>query len=293
MPAHRVARVFAAPLAAGPEVVAPQKIQGELARTDRLLLWREKPSTLPRPRCATCMKRFANRPWSILLAPREAPVLCKSLARTCSLFFPAFALAVAFAASAPLHAQQCPGHPVPAGKLVAQNISGSFTAPGKPIYDWSKSQYRMDLTKYTRGGTLTIAVTLGGGSSTAIYFLLPSDVVVAADGGPSDSFRFRAEKIQGDIPPGSPGSCTTIIYDFHPQVLIFGVSGDWNSPKGATNSFPPTYGRRVRRLPSQPRPRRVCGQRPSTRLPMSPRLESSARPTDPITTPSGLFSITI
>jgi hypothetical protein len=161
----------------------------------------------------------------------------KPLGRTCSLFFPAFVWAVAFAAAAPLHAQQCPGHPQPAGRLVAQNISGSFTAPGKPTYDWSKSQYRLDLTKYARGGTLTIAVTLGNGPSTAIFFLLPPDVVVATDGGPSVSFPFRAETRPGDLPPGSPGSCTTIIYDFHPQVLIFGVSGDWSSPKGATNNF--------------------------------------------------------
>jgi hypothetical protein len=130
----------------------------------------------------TFSQSFAGRPWNFSR---------KSFGRVCALIPPALALATIFTAAASLHAQ-CPGQPSPPGMRIAQDITGNFTSPGRPDYDWFASPYTIDLSGYPAGGTLTIVVMVGSGPGSAIFFLLPPGTVKASDGGPSDSISQAA-----------------------------------------------------------------------------------------------------
>jgi hypothetical protein len=106
--------------------------------------------------------------------------------------------------------------------------NGTLTAPGH--YNQSFKTHQIDASGFTKGGTISISISVGKGESSASFDLFPSNVAIPTKGPPAGT-------LAGSYDIG-PGGQTTLTYRFSKgQVFRLGATGNWFSKKGATNTY--------------------------------------------------------
>lgn len=93
------------------------------------------------------------------------------------------------------------------------------------------TQVRLDTTKFINGGTITMQVVLGNGTSAASYDLYKNQITIGSNNRPLNSLKNAYDV--------SPGTTTNLTYQFQPSstnTYVFGVEGSWFSPVSATNT---------------------------------------------------------
>jgi len=122
--------------------------------------------------------------------------------------------------------------------LAVQNTtvsySGNASLSGLPsgTHNYT-TQIRLDTTKFINGGTMTMQVVLGNGTSAASYDLYKNEITTGgAENRPINSLK-NAYYV-------APGTTTNLSYTFpssSTDTYVFGVEGNWFSPTSATNTF--------------------------------------------------------
>lgn len=107
-------------------------------------------------------------------------------------------------------------------------FSGVLIAAGSGYHNYRITC--IDVTDFPQGGKLVIDIFLGDGVSSASFDLFPNNISIPTEGSPTGAIAG-----QHDI---SPRGKTQIIHYFDPDTILqFGATGNWGSPKGATNAY--------------------------------------------------------
>ena len=104
-----------------------------------------------------------------------------------------------------------------------------ITSPGYGKHNYVL--FEIDASEFTNGGTITINITGGTGTSKASFDLFPHEGEIPTQGRPEPFSLVHSY----DVPPGQEA---TLTHNFSSaQIFKLGAEGNWFSDIGSTNTF--------------------------------------------------------
>lgn len=121
------------------------------------------------------------------------------------------------------------GNPAPVFPL-----TGGGTLHGTPINTQNWEFFPIDVSQFSNGGTIHIAISLGAGQSAASYDLFTTTTpALTGDGRPIGSLANAYDV--------APGTTTNLSYTFSAnggnRIYYLGIEGNWFSQPTDTNNF--------------------------------------------------------